>query len=293
MDAAMDEIPDEWFEAHAPDGFARSGWVTLAMRWDRSADRPAIDTYEVGVNGELVGRLERDTEARLAPTRLAYNVAHPLFDALRHKGESPSDLAAPHETTDSRETSTDAQLPRAVVDLPSPMPNWSGLLDLWLSNAVREHDRLPFHAILARNNPDRNPRILVPDELEGDSTLWAVERGPAIPRRAEAMADTLRGMLRLATPLSSLIPTSRPTTGCSCVSCPRALTSVVHPDAFPGGTPASTSSRPAAGTRILRGSTSRQRAARSCPPASRWTSRSRSGESLRARAGNGCTTGTS
>ena len=140
MDAAMDEIPDEWFEAHAPDGFARSGWVTLAMRWDRSADRPAIDTYEVGVNGELVGRLERDTEARLAPTRLAYNVAHPLFDALRHKGESPSDLAAPHETTDSRETSTDAQLARAVVDLPSPMPNWSGLLDLWGADLIHDDD---------------------------------------------------------------------------------------------------------------------------------------------------------
>ena len=76
----------------------------------------------------------------------------------------------------------------------------------WLSNAVREHDRLPFHAILARNNPDRNPRILVPDELEGDSTLWAVERGPTIPRRAEAMADTLRGMLRLATTIVFVDP---------------------------------------------------------------------------------------
>ena len=39
MDEAMDEIPDEWFEARAPSGFARSGWVTLAVKWDQPADR--------------------------------------------------------------------------------------------------------------------------------------------------------------------------------------------------------------------------------------------------------------
>ncbi|MCY3846408.1 MAG: hypothetical protein OXH69_23025 [Acidobacteria bacterium] len=51
-----------------------------------------------------------------------------------------------------------------------------------------------------------SPRILVPDEVEGDLTLWAVERGSTIPRRAEAMADTLRDMLRLATTIVLVDP---------------------------------------------------------------------------------------
>ena len=82
---------------------------------------------------------------------------------------------------------------------------WSPDTD-WLSNAVREHRRRPFHAILSRSNLDRNPRILVPDDLEGDSALWAVERGPTIPRQAEAMADALRDMLHLATTIVFVDP---------------------------------------------------------------------------------------
>ena len=148
MDEAMDEIPDEWFEARAPAGFARSGWVTLAVKWDQPADRPALDSYEVGVNGSVVGRLQKDPTAGHGLTSLAYNPAHPLFHARRRRGEPSPRITATGDTAGTGTESAETRLPHAVVaNLPSPMPNWKELLDLRGADLVGEgEDRDVFEA---------------------------------------------------------------------------------------------------------------------------------------------------
>lgn len=70
--------------------------------------------------------------------------------------------------------------------------------DSWLGNAYKEHERVPFHAILARENPAAHARTLVPDEIEHSSPLWEVPRGVTIARDAVAMASAVAAMLRIA-----------------------------------------------------------------------------------------------
>ena len=70
--------------------------------------------------------------------------------------------------------------------------------DPWLNNAVKEHGRAPFHAVLARSNAIDHERVLVADELDENTPLWAAKRGMTIARTAEAIADAVGDMLRAA-----------------------------------------------------------------------------------------------
>ena len=68
----------------------------------------------------------------------------------------------------------------------------------WLDNAVAEHQRIPFHAILARHNPSRHPKVLVADLLDERTSLWSVPHGVVVRRAATKMACVVRDMLRMA-----------------------------------------------------------------------------------------------
>jgi hypothetical protein len=68
----------------------------------------------------------------------------------------------------------------------------------WSENANAEHERAPFHAILARENPDGHSSVLTAAELNDATPLWAVPRGRAIARRAVDMAAAVGAMLRIA-----------------------------------------------------------------------------------------------
>lgn len=68
----------------------------------------------------------------------------------------------------------------------------------WSDNARAEHERAPFHAILARQNADGHPRVLIAAELNDATPLWAVPRAVAIARRAADMAAAVAAMLRIA-----------------------------------------------------------------------------------------------
>lgn len=69
----------------------------------------------------------------------------------------------------------------------------------WLQNAHAEHGRAPFHAILARVNPNGHPTTLVADELqEGTTPLWAAPRGRTVARSATEMAAAIGAMLRVS-----------------------------------------------------------------------------------------------
>ncbi len=68
----------------------------------------------------------------------------------------------------------------------------------WSENARAEHARVPFQAILARENLDGHPRVLIAADLNDGTPLWAVPRAVAIARRAADMAAAVAAMLRIA-----------------------------------------------------------------------------------------------
>ncbi len=68
----------------------------------------------------------------------------------------------------------------------------------WLDNAVAEHQRIPFHAILARHNPSGHPKVLVADLLDERTPLWSVPHGVVVRRAAPEIAGVVCDMLRLA-----------------------------------------------------------------------------------------------
>ena len=67
----------------------------------------------------------------------------------------------------------------------------------WLQNAMAEHERAPFHAVLARRNPERHASVLVADDVDHDTELWADPPGTAA-RTAGDMARAVGSMLRMA-----------------------------------------------------------------------------------------------
>lgn len=68
----------------------------------------------------------------------------------------------------------------------------------WSENARTEHGRVPFHAIVARENLGGHPRVLIGTELDDTTPLWAVPRAVTIARRAAEMAAAVAAMLRIA-----------------------------------------------------------------------------------------------
>ena len=67
----------------------------------------------------------------------------------------------------------------------------------WLQNAMAEHERAPFHAVLARRNPARHACVLVADDVNDDTELWADPPGTTA-RTADDMARAVGSMLRMA-----------------------------------------------------------------------------------------------
>ena len=67
----------------------------------------------------------------------------------------------------------------------------------WLDNAVLEHERLPFHAIIAGSNPGRHSHVLTSDAvLEKTAPLWAAAGSCVVPREATPMADKIAPILQ-------------------------------------------------------------------------------------------------
>ena len=67
----------------------------------------------------------------------------------------------------------------------------------WLGNVLDEHQRIPFRAILVQSNARAHPNILVADEVDERTALWAVPQ-ETVPRTPTAIAGVVRDMLRMA-----------------------------------------------------------------------------------------------
>lgn len=80
----------------------------------------------------------------------------------------------------------------AVVDLGRPYESEKS----WIENALTEHQRAPFHAIIARQNLGGNAAVLPVADIDEHQPLMAVSQDRAVPRESESIAGALSGFLR-------------------------------------------------------------------------------------------------
>ena len=66
----------------------------------------------------------------------------------------------------------------------------------WLQNAIAEHGRSPFHAIIAMANPNGDAFVLPVDDLDELHPLMAVSHDSAVARDASSLAAAMNEMLR-------------------------------------------------------------------------------------------------
>ena len=115
------------FLQYDPSSEARHGWVELTARWDWSHGRPLVSSYEVGVNGLRIGRMQ-STEGKV---ELVANLAHPWFDHEKHTHTVGTPEVSDHANEGSNSTADSAQPRRfAVRSLTTPLPDWKELLYL-------------------------------------------------------------------------------------------------------------------------------------------------------------------
>lgn len=65
----------------------------------------------------------------------------------------------------------------------------------WLQNAEREHDRRPFAAVIATENPRGHQAVLLGAQLDPRDARWNCTTGSVPPRTPEALAAALTAML--------------------------------------------------------------------------------------------------
>lgn len=80
----------------------------------------------------------------------------------------------------------------AIVDFDRPYDAEKS----WLDNAQTEHERAPFHAIIAQQNPSGNPSVLLTADVDEQHMHMAVAQDRAVLRESEPIAVALSGFLR-------------------------------------------------------------------------------------------------
>ncbi|MBB2819283.1 UNVERIFIED_ORG: hypothetical protein GGD51_000532 [Rhizobium esperanzae] len=80
----------------------------------------------------------------------------------------------------------------AVVDFGRPYDP----AKCWHDNALTEHERAPFHAIIAQQNPGGNAAVLLSADVDEHQMLMAVAQDRAVSRESESIAVALSGFLR-------------------------------------------------------------------------------------------------
>jgi hypothetical protein len=73
---------------------------------------------------------------------------------------------------------------------------YDNIAEDWLENALTEHRRSPFRAIIALQNPGDEAVVLSANDLDELHPLMAVPHDCAIPRDAASLAAALKGLLR-------------------------------------------------------------------------------------------------
>jgi hypothetical protein len=82
----------------------------------------------------------------------------------------------------------------------------------WIDNALTEHHRAPFHAIIAQQNPGGNTAVLPVADLDEHQPLMMVSQDRAVSRETESITEALSGFLRFSTRILFVDPFLTPTT---------------------------------------------------------------------------------
>ena len=80
----------------------------------------------------------------------------------------------------------------------------------WLTNAEAEHLHRPFHAILAKANPNQREFVLEGDGIDATHPLWNVGITCVIPRTAREMAACVAPLLWISHEVMFVDPHFRP-----------------------------------------------------------------------------------
>jgi hypothetical protein len=80
----------------------------------------------------------------------------------------------------------------AVVDRDRPYQSEES----WIANAVTEHQRMPFHAIIAQQNLPGNGAVLSAADVDDQQPLMAASQDRAVLRESGSIAGALSGFLR-------------------------------------------------------------------------------------------------
>lgn len=123
------EFADEWIDSDDPAKFAKSGWVTLVVAWREWEQRAVLASYEIGVNGNAVGRIVK-LEGSGTGVNLEFNWAHALFEPL---GGGATVRRGPQagRTGENADASLDRSIHRVEVSgQTTPLPDWDVLLPL-------------------------------------------------------------------------------------------------------------------------------------------------------------------
>ena len=116
-------------EANDPAKLARSGWVELTVRAVGFGKEPMIESYEVGINESLVGRIHGSDETDFSRMKLTFNWTHPLFRELRDdRAPVQPAMAIARETPDSEKDEWRLACATLYGGLESPLPDWDDLL---------------------------------------------------------------------------------------------------------------------------------------------------------------------
>jgi hypothetical protein len=86
---------------------------------------------------------------------------------------------------------------------------WNPQLD-WLANAEAEHLHRPFHAILAKTNPNQRNFVLEGDSVDETHPLWNIGITRVISRTAREMGACVALLLRVSKEIMFIDPYFRP-----------------------------------------------------------------------------------
>ncbi len=79
-------------------------------------------------------------------------------------------------------------------------------LGSWMDNALAEHRRQPFHAIIASHAPEGEASALSVDTIDENAPLMKVPQGDDIPRDISSTINALRGLLQYGSRLVFVDP---------------------------------------------------------------------------------------
>ena len=89
--------------------------------------------------------------------------------------------------------------------------HWDADSTSWMENSEGEHEKRPFHAILARENPRNHTHVLTELDIDELSTCrWAVESTRSVQRTAARMAGLVAPLLRCSSTVLFIDPYFRP-----------------------------------------------------------------------------------